>query len=212
VADRIFDVASATIELCVSIISVLSLVKGCEIDMEEERERRRLWWKEQGKLSPEEREKRDEEYAKRAFEHYLKLTPEVLLAEAQVHSTFNSILAGLTFTASVLFFTFGRSLANGELMAFLTLLDTFLFIASALVLDFHSSAVRRGEMWEAYHYHSLSQQFGWAGGLLMMANLVAMTFFLGLVFGVAMLVIIALSLSYIFYRMFRDVLKFYLFH
>jgi hypothetical protein len=180
--------------------------------MEEEREKRKQWWKERSKLSPKEREKMAEEYDKREFEHYLKLSPEVLLAEAQVHSTFNSILAGLMFTASVLFFTFGKGLANGEVMAFLTLLDTFLFIASALVLDFHSSAIRRGEMWEAYHYHALSQQFGWTGGLLMTANLVAMTFFLGWEFGTAMLFIVGFSWAYIFYRMFRDVLKFYLFH
>lgn len=180
--------------------------------MEEEREKRKQWWKERSKLSPEEREKMAEEYDKRDFKHYLTLSPEVLLAEAQVHSTFSSILAGLMFTASVLFFTFGKDLANGEFMAFLTLLDTFLFIASTLVLDLHSSAVRRGEMWEAYHYHALSQQFSATGGLLMTANLVAMTFFLGWEFGVAMLVIIVVSSAYIFYKMFRDALKFYLFH
>jgi hypothetical protein len=179
--------------------------------MKEEREKRKQWWKEQGKLSPEEREKREEEYDKREFKHYLGLSPEVLLAEAQVHSTYDSVLAGLMFTASVLFFTVGKGLANGEIMAFLTLLDTFLFVASALVLNFHSSAVRRGEMWEAYHYHAISQQFGWCGGLLMTANLVAMAFFLGWQFGIAMLIIVVLSWGYIFYRMFRDALKFYLF-
>jgi hypothetical protein len=63
--------------------------------MEEEREKRKQWWKEQSKLSPEEREKMAEEYGKREFKHYLNLSPEVLLAEAQVHSTFDSILAGL---------------------------------------------------------------------------------------------------------------------
>jgi hypothetical protein len=66
-------------------------------------------------------------------------------------------------------------------------------------------------MWEAYHYHAISQQFGWCGGLLMTANLVAMAFFLGWQFGIAMLIIVVLSWGYIFYRMFRDALKFYLF-
>jgi len=179
--------------------------------MEEEREKRRRWWKEKGKLSSEERKKRAEEYDKRKFEDYLNLRPEVLLAEAQVHVTFNSILAGLMFTASVLFFTFGRGLPNGELMAFLTLLDTFLFVGSALVLDFHSSAVRRGEMWEAYHYYVISEQFGWTGGLLMVANLVAMTFFVRLEFGIVMLIVVVSSFAYILYRMFRNVLKFYLY-
>lgn len=45
----------------------------------------------------------------------------------------------------------------------------------------------------------------------MTANLVAMAFFLGWQFGIAMLIIVVLSWGYIFYRMFRDALKFYLF-
>jgi len=179
--------------------------------MEEEREKRRRWWKEHRELSSEEKRKRAEEYDKREFRHYLKLSPEVLLAEAQVHATFNSILAGLMFTASVLFFTFGKTLPNGELMAFLTLLDTFLFIASALVLDFHSSAVRRREMWEAYHYYAISMHFGWAGGFLMIANLVAMSFFVGWEFGIIMLIVVVSTFAYVLYRMFRNVLKFYFF-
>jgi hypothetical protein len=180
--------------------------------MEDEREKRRQFWEEYHKLSPEERRKRTEEYDKREFRHYVELSPEVLLAEAQVHATFNSILAGLMFTASVLFFTFREALPNGELMAFLSLLDTFLFIASTLVLDFHSSAVRRREMWEAYHYGAISMQFGWAGGLLMIANLVAMTFFIRWEFGIIMLIVVVSTFAYILHRMFRDVLKFYLFH
>jgi hypothetical protein len=180
--------------------------------MEEEREKRRRWWKERRRLSSEERDKMTEEYEKREFRHYLELSPEVLLAEAQVHAALNSVLAGLMFTASVLFFTLGKALPNGEFMALLTLLDTFLFITSALVLDFHSSAARRREMWEAYHYYVISMQFGWAGGFLMIASLVAMTFFIGWEYGIIMLIVVVSTFAYILYRMFRDALKFYLFH
>jgi len=178
--------------------------------MEEEREKRKQWWKESRKLSDEERKKKAEEYDKRTFENYLRLSPDVLLSEAQVHATFNTVLAGLMFTASVLFFTLGKNVPNQVVMAFLTLLDTFLFVASVLVLDWHSSAVRRGEMWEAYHYHVISTQFGWIGGLLMIVNLVAMTFLLRWELGIIMLIAIVASLAYILCKMFRDALKFYL--
>lgn len=176
--------------------------------MEEEREKRRQWWKEHRKLSSEEKKKWSEEYDKRRLKKYLALSPEVLLAEAQVHATLDSILAGLMFTASVLFFTVGKDLPNGEIMAFLTLLDTFFFVASALLLDFHSSHARRGEMWAALHYGIIAAKFGWIGGLLMTANLVIMTFFLRWEFGIMMLIVVVLSWAYVFYTMFRDVLTF----
>lgn len=147
--------------------------------MEEEFERKRKWWKEERlKLSPEERKKRTREHIKRKKREYLELSPEVLLQEAEVNMSLNSILAGLMFTASVLFFSFGRDILYGEIVATLTLIDTFFFVFGALMLRLHSMHVRRGEMYDAYQYHILSFTYGIIGTFLMIAILPLMAFFI----------------------------------
>ncbi|MFQ6068748.1 MAG: hypothetical protein ACE5KD_04300 [Candidatus Bathyarchaeia archaeon] len=164
-----------------------------------EKERRRT-----AKLSREERKKREREYwheyFRRKGKEYLELSPEVILAEAQVHATLYSILAGLMFTASVLFFSFGRELVYGDIFAMITLTDTFFFVFGAMLTDMYSESARRGDMYDAYNYYAISSTFGTIGVFLMMANLPVMAFYLRWELGVVLCIVIALSIAYFFYR------------
>lgn len=174
------------------------------IELEEEYEKRRKWWKEERpRLSPEERKKRSRVYSKRKEKEYLESNPRVILAEAGVSMSFNSILAGLMFTASVLFFSLGGGHLHGDIVVTLTLLDTFFFVFSALQIRFLSMHVRRGEMYDAYQYHRLSFTFGTIGFLLMVLNLPLMAFFIRWELGIVVSVVIVLSFSYFGYRMYK---------
>lgn len=176
--------------------------------MEEERKRRMESLKEWRRLSPEERKKRMNEYAKRKKDEYLKLSPELIIAEAQVHATLYSILAGLMFTASVLFFSIGREILYGDVFAMLTLADTALFVFAALLVDMQSESARRGEMYDAFHQYRLSSTFGTIGGFLMIGNLIVLAFYLRLELGIAMCIFVALCWIYTMYRILKRRVQF----
>ena len=176
--------------------------------MEEELERRRKWMRERRGLSAEERKRRSREYEKRKKREYLELSPEIILAEAEVDMSLVGILAGLMFTASVLFISFGRALLYGDIFVAFTLVDTFFFVLAALMGHFHVTYVRRREMYDAYHYHILSSTFGTIGSLLMLGGLPLMAFLIRWELGIIVSVVGVLSFSYIGYRMLKHLFSF----
>jgi len=176
--------------------------------MEEELRRRKEWMEERHKLSSEERKKTIREYEERKRKEYFESSPEILLAEAGINMSLSSILAGLMFTASVLFISFGREILYGDLFVTLTLVDTFFFIFGVLLLHFQVMHIRRREMYDAYHYHLLGSTFGTLGSLLMIGSLPLMAFLIRWEMGIVVSIAVVSSFLYVGYRMYKNLFSF----
>lgn len=140
------------------------------------------------------------EVAKRREKQYVKTDRKVLLGEIGVSISCYSILAGLTFTASILFFSSWKEVSYGKWFAMLGLVTAFLFIGAAMLAGYVSTAVRRGELRDAYYIDKISKTFGFVGFMLMTLELTFMAFNLLWELGVIFIVILFLCLTYVAYR------------
>ena len=174
--------------------------------MEEERRKRKQRLEEWRSLSQEERKRRTQENIKRRRDGYLKLNPELVMADAQVEATVNTLLAGLMFTASVLFFSFGRELPYVEIFVLLTITDTLIFLWATVIVSFQTRHLRRGEMYEAYHYDRIADTFGWIGVVAMLVSMITMATYVRWELGPLLLVILALLAIYFFHRLRKDLI------
>ena len=126
---------------------------------------------------------------------------ELLLGEAEVVATVSALLGGLTFSASVIFYTTSeRSLFNDILLT-MTIITTLCFVFAALCCGSAATIARKGNQKEALKHLELADAPYAIGLFLMLGILVAMGFSFGWQLGIAIIVAISLLFIHIFKRL-----------
>jgi len=108
-----------------------------------------------------------------------KNNEKLLASEAEIGTSYNGVLAGLTFTASVLIFTFRTSLPFSEIFLSLALITTILFIYACTLSADASGALSDGRIDDAKRKLDLSDYFGVMGFLSMFSEITFIAFCTG---------------------------------
>jgi len=130
----------------------------------------------------------------------LEKEAELDMAALQLMSTIFSLLAGLMFSASILFFSFARALPYADVFTLLILTDGMIFICCILTLNYISSNVQYGFSEGADLWSRVMNKFATIGLVLMMVILVGMALYLGWEMGIIMFVLEVLCFGYIGYN------------
>lgn len=134
----------------------------------------------------------------------LKEEAELGMGALQVLATIFSLLAGLMFSASVLFFSLARELPYADIFTLLILTDAMLFFFGILTLNYGMSNMQSG-FWEGLRrWNRVMNTFANSGILLMMAILIGMALYLRWELGVIMFVLVALCWTFIGYNLKKE--------
>jgi hypothetical protein len=96
----------------------------------------------------------------------------LIASEAEVLTSCYGVLAGLTFTASILIFSFRNTIPLfGDLFLTLSLIATVFFIYSVALSSSASSVLRKYTTREAKRYLSLADDFGVVAFIVMLCEI-----------------------------------------
>jgi len=130
-----------------------------------------------------------------------KVQTELLIHQAENATALWGVLAGLTFTASVLIFSFRTSLPLSDPFLTLTLITTILFVYSASFSYDASRHVVVGDMKIAESGLALAEGFGFVGFVMTLADTSFIAFSVGWQYGVIVIAVIVLGfMSMLFMR------------
>jgi hypothetical protein len=114
---------------------------------------------------------------------------EELLSEAETATAFYGVLTGLSFTASILIFSFRTSLPFSEFFLALTLATTILFIYASLLssdapINLSIKGIHRGR-----RQLDVGSNFGILGFFLMLSEITFIAFCIGWQYGIAIITV-----------------------
>lgn len=124
----------------------------------------------------------------------------VMASEAETITSFYGILAGLSFTVSVLIFSYRSSLPSSDIFLTLSLVDAVLFIYAATLASEASIVLSKGDMQSARRYLNGSEGFGFLGFVLMLSEISFIAFCTGWQHGVTVTTVIVLGFGFILIR------------
>jgi len=130
----------------------------------------------------------------------LEKETELSMGALQVLATILSLLAGLMFSASILFFSFARQLPYADIFTLLILTDGMLFIFCILTVNYMLENILSGFLEGAERWSRVMNRFANSGIGLMMLILLGMALYLRWELGVVMFVLEVLCFGYIVYN------------
>ena len=130
----------------------------------------------------------------------LRERPQLLMTTIGVVGTVLSLLAGLTFSASILFFSFGRELPYGNLFALSIMTNAVLFVFGVLTNNYLAGNIVDGCVEGVKRWSRVMNKFATIGIVLMMMNLTGMALYLRWEMGAVMFVVIFLCVTYVGYN------------
>lgn len=140
---------------------------------------------------------------KRAATFWRFCMSDVIASEAETGTSFYGLLAGITFTASVLAFSFRTSFPLGDVFLSLTLVTTVFFIYSASLTANASGDISLGKIQDAQKALALADHFGIVGFFMMLAEIGFMGFYIGWQYGILVIATIIGGFLYIYARYMR---------
>ena len=127
----------------------------------------------------------------------LRESPQLLMASNGVLGTVLSLLAGLMFSASILFFSFGRGLPYGDLFALSIMVNAVLFVFAALANNMQTHSIISRSLKDYKRWSNAVNFLGNNGILHMMLNLIGMGFYLRWETGAIMSIVVVVGAIYL---------------
>lgn len=131
----------------------------------------------------------------------------ILADEAGAQLSLYGLLAGLTFTASVLIFSNRPNLPSNELFLTLSLVATVLFIFAAMLNAEVSSELARNNVDNAKQALEIGETFGVVGFFFLITEIIFIAFFLGWEYGLVVVFAIIFGFYYLVKKYLNRVIK-----
>jgi hypothetical protein len=114
------------------------------------------------------------------------------MSEADTETSAFGVLAGLTFSASILVFSFRSSIPFADLYLTLTLITTVFFVFATVLASDAAGRTRLGQNSEAQRILRRVAYIGFFGFIMLLSNIICIAFLAGLLPGIVVTLAIAL--------------------
>ncbi|MCJ7630818.1 hypothetical protein MUP77_00220 [Candidatus Bathyarchaeota archaeon] len=128
-----------------------------------------------------------------------KNNEELIASEAESATSYYGVLSGLSFTASILIFSFRASLPFSEFFLTLSLITTILFIYACTLSANANGALSDGRIDDAKRQLDLSDDFGITGFFSMLSEIAFIAFCTGWQYGTVIIAVEVVGFA-IFYK------------